>query len=87
MRLLSGLFILAVASAALSQATPGKQPPFSLTLKATPSVESGSQVELTIVMKNLSNHDLNCLLCFSNGLDRAYCLASAESGESVLPVR
>jgi hypothetical protein len=73
MRTLLSLFLLAIAPAAWCQATPVQQPPFSLTLSAlTPIVESGSSVHIKIVMKNLSNHDVDCTPDFRNGLDEAY---------------
>jgi hypothetical protein len=73
MRMLFGLLMLTVVPATHCHATPDRKPLFSLTLSAlTPSVESGSQVHLKVVMKNLSDHDLNYSLCYSNGLDRAY---------------
>ena len=74
MRILFGLLLLTVvAPVARCQATSAGQPPFSLTLSAlTPNIESGSDVHIKIVMKNLSNHDLDCTPNYANGLDRAY---------------
>jgi hypothetical protein len=73
MRLLFGLLMLTVVPAAHGQATSGQLSPFTLSLSVlTSNVESGSQVELVIVMKNISNHDLHYSLSYSNGLDRAY---------------
>jgi hypothetical protein len=87
MRLLFGLLMLTVVPAALCQATSDKQPAFSLTLSSlTPSVESGSQVDVTVVMKNLSGHDLNYSLCYSNGLDRAYTYEVRDSSGKELEI-
>ena len=73
MRKLFGLLLFVVAPCAWCQGAPAHQPPFSLTLTAlTPIVESGSAVHVKIVMKNLSNHDLDCTPKYINGLDRAY---------------
>lgn len=73
MRILLSLLLLATAPVARYQATTTKQAPFSLTLIAlTPRVESGTDVHIKIVMKNLSIHDLDSTPNYSNGLDKAY---------------
>lgn len=73
------LFLIAYSLCALtavfqqSQTQPAPVLPFSLTLSAlTPRVEPGSLVAVKIVMKNLSNHDLEYGVGYCNGLDRNY---------------
>ena len=63
---------IAITGPALCQTQSAKEPPFSLTLSAlTPSAEVGEQIELKIVMKNLTNHDLEYQLEVRNYQDRS----------------
>lgn len=65
--------LMAIATVARCQVAQTTQPPFSLTLSTpTPKVESGSAVYIKIVMKNLSDHDINCTPNETNGLDTAF---------------
>jgi len=70
--LLAVCFDIAIFGPALCQTQSAKEPPFSLTLSAlTPRVEAGQRVELKIVMKNLTNHNLEYQHDFRNYQDRS----------------
>jgi hypothetical protein len=67
-RLLAAILILA----APANAQP-PQPPFSITISAeTTEVKTGSEVFITIQMKNISDHEVDCTKAFRNGWDDAY---------------
>ena len=87
--LLAICFCIAVTGPALCQTQSAKEPPFTLTLSAlTPSVEVGEQIEIKIVMKNLTNHDLEYQLEMRNYQDRSnnYDVWDA-SGKKLEPIK
>jgi hypothetical protein len=70
--LLAAFFCIAIFGPALCQTQTGKEPPFSLTLSAlTPSAEAGQRIELKIVLRNLTNHDLEYQYDIRNYQDRS----------------
>lgn len=70
--LLAVCFCMAIFGPTLCQTQSVQEPPFSLTLSAlTPSVETGQRIELKIVMKNLTNHDLEYQRDIRNYQDRS----------------
>jgi hypothetical protein len=87
--LLAICFCIAIFGPALHQTQSAKEPPFSLTLSAlTPSVAAGQRIELKIVMKNLTNHDLEYQHDFRNYQDRSnnYDVWDA-SGKKLEPIK
>ena len=82
-------FCIAILGQALCQTQSAKELPFSLTLSAvTPSVEAGQQIELKIVMKNVTNHDLEYQHEIRNYQDRSnnYDVWDA-SGKKLEPIK
>jgi len=62
------LSLLGIAVNAYSQTAP-----FKLTLSAPKSqVQAGNPVNITVVMTNTSDHDVDCTYDYSNALDRNY---------------
>lgn len=86
--LLAISFCIAIFGPALCQTQSAKEP-FSLTLSAlTPTVEAGQRIELKVVMKNLTNHDLEYQYEIRNYLDRSndYDVWDA-SGKKLEPIK
>jgi hypothetical protein len=80
---------IVITGPALCQTQSAKELPFSLTLSAlTPGAEVGEQIELKIVMKNLTNHDLEYQLEMRNYQDRSnnYDVWDA-SGKKLEPIK
>ena len=70
MRILFGLVMLEVSVTGYSQ-TPAQ--PFTLILSAFRSqVFAGAQIEISVVMTNSSDHQIDCTGAPSNGLDRNF---------------
>jgi hypothetical protein len=70
--LLAICFCIAIFGPALCQTQSAKEPPFSLTLSTlTPNVEAGQRIELNVVMKNLTNHNLEYQYEIRNYQDRS----------------
>ncbi len=81
-------FCIAIFGPALCQTQSAKEP-FSLTLSVlTPSVEAGQRIELKIVMKNLTNHELEYQHEIRNYQDRSnnYDVWDA-SGKKLEPIK
>lgn len=69
---LAACFCIAISGPAPCQTQTATEPRFSLTLSAlNPRPETGQRIELKIMMKNLTNHDLEYRYDFRNGQDRS----------------
>jgi hypothetical protein len=70
MRILFGLLMLGATCIAYSQTS---QQPFTITVSTDePEVKSGDPVYIDVVMKNTSDHDVECTGHGVNALDRNY---------------
>ena len=82
--LLLALFAVTSFLVPRAAAQTAKQP-FALTLSTdSPSVKAGSDVWVKVTMTNLSNHDVNCAVWSSNGVDLNY-MFDVRDGNGTAP--
>lgn len=87
MKILTALLLVFVAIPALGQNT-GTPKPFSITISPQPAeAKAGSQIGVGIQMRNLSDHDVECTVAPSNGVDRAYRYEVWDASGKLLPRR
>jgi hypothetical protein len=83
MRVLLGILMLGLTGVSYPQTS--KQP-FTITISTDkPEVKSGDGVYIDVVMKNTSDHDVDCAINGQNALDRNYQYEVLDDDGKALP--